>query len=281
VKNWTTFVGGTWSDTQTTKSWPAFWRVNFASPLKAGVFATVGLNTTGLSSGSVWLNGHNLGRFSGNTLLYMPEAWLVADNTLVVYDASGNAPSSVKLSYFETRGRYPYSAGAGGTGGTNGTGGSTSVGGAAGVGGATSFGGATGFGGAKNQGGSIGTTSGTATQGGSTGTNGGSASRGGMTSAGGTLGTSIAVASGGSGNTGGTRAATGGSGNNPAAGGLGASAGGNSANSAVGDATQPSSSGCSCSIPESKRRSGAFVLLFGCAFMAAIRRKKAERRQLV
>jgi len=276
VKNWTTFVGGTWSDTQTTKSWPAFWRVNFASPLKAGVFATVGLNTTGLSSGSVWLNGHNLGRFSGNTLLYMPEAWLVADNTLVVYDASGNAPTSVKLSYFETRGRYAFAAGAGGTGGTNGTGGTSSVGGAAGVGGATSFGGATGFGGTKNQGGSIGTTSGTATQGGSTGPNGGSANQGGTTSAG---GTSIAVASGGSG-TGGTRANAGGNGNNPATGGLGASAAGNSANSTVGDATQTSSSGCSCSLPVSKRRSGAVALLFGCAFMAAVRRKKAERRQL-
>jgi beta-galactosidase len=43
----------------------------------------VGLRTTGLSSGSVWINGHNLGRYFGNVSLYVPECWLVADNTQV------------------------------------------------------------------------------------------------------------------------------------------------------------------------------------------------------
>jgi beta-galactosidase len=126
VRNWATFLGGTWSDTQTTKSWPAFWRGTFKSPLATNAFATVGLRTTGLSSGSVWVNGHNIGRFSGNTLLYVPESWIVADNTVVIYDASGNAPTSAKLEYIETRARY---ATVTGTGGSSGVGGATSAGG--------------------------------------------------------------------------------------------------------------------------------------------------------
>lgn len=216
VKNWSTFVAGTWSDTQTTKSWPAFWRGTFKSPLQSGTFATVGIRTTGLSSGSVWLNGHNVGRFSGNTLLYLPEGWLVADNTVVIYDASGSAPSSVKLEYFETRARYPYAAGTGGTGGASGTGGAT------GSGGATGGGGATGSGGGTNRGGNSGT-AGRANAGGS----------GGTVAAGGATGGSVAII-GGAATTGGSTSqvtAGGGSslgGNNGTGGGAVTGSGGNS-----------------------------------------------------
>jgi hypothetical protein len=38
VKNWTAFLGAAWSDSQTTKAWPAFWRASFTSPLEEGVF---------------------------------------------------------------------------------------------------------------------------------------------------------------------------------------------------------------------------------------------------
>lgn len=134
VKNWTTFLGGTWSSTQTTKNWPAFWRASFKSPLQGGLFATVGLRTSGLSSGSVWVNGHNIGRFSGNTLLYVPEGWLTEDNAVVIYDASGNSPTSVKLEYIETRARYR-------VGGTGGAAGSGNEGGSGGSAVATSAGG--------------------------------------------------------------------------------------------------------------------------------------------
>ena len=149
VRNWTTFVGGTWSDTQGTKSWPAFWRGSFKSPLGSGVFATVGLRTSGLSSGSAWVNGHNIGRFSGNTLLYVPECWLTADNTVVIYDASGSAPSSVKLEYVETRARSSGTTSTGGTGGKGGSGSGGAVG-SGGVGGST---GSIGAGGATRSGG--------------------------------------------------------------------------------------------------------------------------------
>jgi len=148
VKNWSTFVAGTWSDTQTTKSWPAFWRGSFKSPLQSGVFATVGLRTSGLSSGSAWVNGHNIGRFSGNTLLYVPESWLTADNTVVIYDASGNSPTGAKLEYIETRARYASATGAGGTSGTGGTTGASSTGGTPGSGGKGSTGGSLAQGGA-------------------------------------------------------------------------------------------------------------------------------------
>ena len=53
-------------------------------------FATVGLNPKGLSSGSVWGNGHHIGHFSGDTPLYLPECWLAAQNSVVIYDVSGN-----------------------------------------------------------------------------------------------------------------------------------------------------------------------------------------------
>ena len=298
VKNWTTFLGGTWSDTQTTKSWPAFWRANFKNPLPADVFATVGLNTTGLSSGSVWLNGHNIGRFSGNTLLYMPEAWLTTDNTVVVYDASGNSPSSVKLSYFETRARYAYSAGTGGTGGASatggapGTGGATSAGGTTGSGGNTSRGGTTATGGSTDRGGTsasggnaalggASSTGGNPGVGGATGgaaasgTGGAIASSGGASAgAPGAGGTTVAAAGGGSGNTGGMRAATGGLSNDAATGGVSASVGGSSENPTLGDATQTPSSGCSCTTPVSTRGSRGLVLLFGLTIMSVVRRKR-------
>jgi MYXO-CTERM domain-containing protein len=140
VKNWTTFLGGTWADSQGTKSWPAFWRGTFKSPLQDGIFATVGLRTSGLSSGSAWVNGHNLGRFSGNTLLYVPESWLTDNNTVVIYDASGNAATGVKLEYIETRARYGGTGGSGidgGAGGNSGAGGSTGAGGRTGAGGSS------------------------------------------------------------------------------------------------------------------------------------------------
>lgn len=257
VKNWTTFLNGTWADSQTTKSWPAFWRVNFASPLKKGVFATVGLNTTGLSSGSAWLNGHNLGRFSGNTLLYMPETWLLDDNTVVIYDVAGNTPNSVKLSYFETRGRYPYSGGAGGTGG------------------ATSTGGASNIGGATNQGGAVSTPTSMQAQGGTLSTTYGGSNQGGMSIS---SGTAIATASGGSGNTGATRTTNGGNNNHSTTSSASVGQGGDSENSVTGDAAHESSSGCSCSTPVSKHDGRAVALLFGVTALLTRSGKKQRRR---
>ena len=246
VKNWTTFLGGTWSDTQTTKSWPAFWRGTFKSPLQTGVFATVGLRTTGLSSGSAWFNGHNIGRFSGNTLLYVPESWLSADNTVVIYDASGNSPTSAKLEYIETRARYSTTTG---TGGNNGAGGTSSTGGAAGTGGKSNAGGSMAQGGTASGGSTTSAnTGGSRATGGATSSGTATAATGGSQSTGGSANTTFA-----GGNTGvGGKSGTGVN----STGGLAQSSGGNGGTSAfssdAGGATNSNlgnsgtNSGCSC-----------------------------------
>jgi beta-galactosidase len=237
VKNWTTFLGGTWADTQATKSWPAFWRGSFKSPLQDGVFATVGLRTTGLSSGSAWVNGHNLGRFSGNTLLYVPEAWLTADNTVVIYDASGSAPTGVKLESIETRARYGGTGGGGTDGGAGGA-----AGGSSGAGGHTG-GGGNNAGGAQS---SSGSGAGGRTTGGSSG--------GGGTHVSGT---------------GGAATTNGGAGGHSAAS-SGGTGGGGSSTSAGGGG----SSGCSCSLGEHSNRLGLSAwLVVGFALLLRRRRR--------
>jgi beta-galactosidase len=282
VKNWTTFLGNTWSDTQTTKSWPAFWRGSFKSPLASGVFATVGLRTSGLSSGSAWVNGHNIGRFSGNTLLYVPECWLAADNTVVVYDASGNAPTSVKLEYVETRARYSPSSvgGAGGAGGM-GAGGASGAGGVSGGGGGVpgsggnSGGTSGGAGGSPGQGGAAGGGasggSGGARAGGAPGAGGtaGGSGAGGAGTGGATLASGGATGSGGAGQ--GGQAAVGGSlgngGASTAMTGAGG-AGGNSTTTAASGGT-----GCACTVTRPSRGFGAWLAV---AVLLWRRRRRAR-----
>ena len=292
VKNWTTFLGSTCADTQTTKSWPAFWRGSFKSPHKDGVFATVGLRTSGLSSGSAWVNGHNIGRFSGNTLLYVPECWLTTDNTVVIYDASGNSPTGVKLESIETRARYATSTGTadGGAGGAGGSGGSA---GASGSGGATGSGGRTGAGGGGGSGGSAGASG----SGGSTGSGGriGSAGAGGGTSAGGALGSGGSVgqggaAAGGSVGSGGVPGGTGSGGSGIAAtggaGGRAGTAGGageagssglNSGTGGTGSSSASASTGCSCAVGGRSSGLGVWVVV-GFALLLGLRRRPKSHR---
>jgi beta-galactosidase len=291
VKNWTAFLGGTWADSQATKSWPAFWRGSFKSPLQDGVFATVGLRTSGLSSGSAWVNGHNIGRFSGNTLLYVPEAWLAADNTVVIYDASGNAPTSVKLEYIETRARSRGTS-SGGSGGAGGAG--AGAGGSSGTGGRTSgTQGAGGAGGRTGAGGNAGAPQGGARAAGGVAAGGasgaGGVSRSGGTSGGGAPagGTSAGGARAGGASAGGSVSANGGSG---AAGDTGA-AGGQSSTSTGGSAAggQPAAggssgqatsdaSGCSCALAGHSQRSSAFVVALALGVLIRWRRRSKSRR---
>ena len=57
--------------------------------------------TTGLGHGSVWVNGHNLGRYPEKIPingLYVPECWLQAGkNSLVIYDEDGKRPDQVTV----------------------------------------------------------------------------------------------------------------------------------------------------------------------------------------
>jgi len=84
---------------------PEFFQSTFsASPVEtAGANPMWRVNTSGLSHGSVWVNGHNLGRYPEMVAapgIYLPECWLNPGenaNTLVIYDESGNLPTSVRV----------------------------------------------------------------------------------------------------------------------------------------------------------------------------------------
>lgn len=262
VKNWDTFLAGDWASSAGNQSSPAFWRADFSNPLTAGVYATIGLRTSGLSWGSAWFNGHNIGRFSNDTLLYVPECWFGADNTVVIYDESGSSPTGVKLEYIETRARYGGETG--GTGGTGGTAGQSATGGAAQVGGA------------GNLGGTSGTTSGggagVPTAGGSAGTSGAASGAGGAV-----VGTGGLTAGGAQGTTGGSGLGIGGSA--PGQGGNGGLQGGGAIGGTeqVQDESSPSD-GCSCSLPSSSRNgNGVWLALF--LFVFRLRSKTAGKRR--
>ncbi|GAA4099502.1 beta-galactosidase [Mucilaginibacter panaciglaebae] len=59
------------------------------------------VNTTSLSSGSVWVNGHNLGRYPEKIKIsgmYIPNCWLKpGKNTLVIFDENGVLPTGVAV----------------------------------------------------------------------------------------------------------------------------------------------------------------------------------------
>lgn len=84
---------------------PQFFKTTFT----AAPFETTGPNamwhvtTSGLSRGSVWVNGHNPGRYPETIPapgLYIPECWLRPGpdaNTLVIFDEEGRLPGLVKV----------------------------------------------------------------------------------------------------------------------------------------------------------------------------------------
>ncbi len=58
--------------------------------------------TTSLGHGSVWINGHNLGRYPEKIAapgLYIPECWLKAgsNNMITIYDEDGKSPAAVTI----------------------------------------------------------------------------------------------------------------------------------------------------------------------------------------
>ncbi len=89
-----------------TFSGPQFFSTTFTAPPPSGDGASamwrVVTPTTG--NGSVWVNGHNLGRYpqivSRVPGVYVPEIWLkpgLNANTLTIYDFAGTRPDSVQL----------------------------------------------------------------------------------------------------------------------------------------------------------------------------------------
>jgi beta-galactosidase len=80
---------------------PQFYRTVFNLPALKGPHPIWRVNTTSLSYGSVWVNGHNLGRYPEKIKingLYIPECWLKSGrNTLVIYDENGLLPINVSI----------------------------------------------------------------------------------------------------------------------------------------------------------------------------------------
>ncbi len=79
---------------------PAFFRTSFQvkPPGDTGPCPIYRLSTKGLTSGSVWLNGHNLGRYPEKIKIdgiYLPECWLKdGANDVAVFDEEGTVPTA-------------------------------------------------------------------------------------------------------------------------------------------------------------------------------------------
>ena len=89
---------------------PAFFHTTFtARPPKLGANPIVRFDTSALSRGTVFLNGHCLGRYPATLTfnnkpvgIYLPECWFAQDgnNSLVVFDEEGKSPAE-SLIYVE------------------------------------------------------------------------------------------------------------------------------------------------------------------------------------
>ena len=82
---------------------PTFFRTTFtaAPPAPVGPHPIWRVVTTGLGHGSVWVNGHNLGRYPEKIAvngLYIPECWLARGrNRIVIYDEDRRRPDQVTI----------------------------------------------------------------------------------------------------------------------------------------------------------------------------------------
>jgi hypothetical protein len=91
---------------------PCYYRTLFRAPAYQGngPYPIWRVTTTGLGHGSVWVNGHNLGRYPEKIPapgLYIPECWLTAgENELVIYDEDGRRPDAVTVRQEIAAGRY-------------------------------------------------------------------------------------------------------------------------------------------------------------------------------
>jgi beta-galactosidase len=97
---------------KTSFSGPQFFRSQFTVLQPKGKHLIWRVHTDGLSYGSVWVNGHNLGRYPekvGNIGMYIPECWLKAGvNKVVIYDENGNRPDKVSIRSEKEAGRVTY-----------------------------------------------------------------------------------------------------------------------------------------------------------------------------
>jgi len=92
-----------WSELSGTRGLPTFYRTTFRTtpPGALGAHPILRVNYQGLSRGTMWINGHNLGRYPEKIKmdsLYVPECWLKSgENVLTVFDETGASPVQVAL----------------------------------------------------------------------------------------------------------------------------------------------------------------------------------------
>jgi beta-galactosidase len=108
--------GLTWSAPSATNGAPAYYRTHIQLDSAPEPGATYRFATTGLSAGSVWLNGHNLGRYpeilKGCPGIWLPTCWMKAgDNSLVIFDEQGNSPEQTSVQLEESASRHRLSLG--------------------------------------------------------------------------------------------------------------------------------------------------------------------------
>ncbi|WP_431214235.1 glycoside hydrolase domain-containing protein [Puia sp. P3] len=80
---------------------PVLWKTKFTVPANRGWVSIWRVVPDGLGHGSVWVNGHNLGRYPEKIPvngLYIPECWLRAgENSLEIFDEDGKDASRVYI----------------------------------------------------------------------------------------------------------------------------------------------------------------------------------------
>ncbi|SEB04780.1 beta-galactosidase [Pedobacter hartonius] len=91
---------------------PQYFRSSFTLPRLKGKLLIWRLNPEGMGHGSVWLNGHHIGRYpelNGKVGMYIPEPWLKpGENELLIYEEEGKYPQSVNISSEQAAGRILY-----------------------------------------------------------------------------------------------------------------------------------------------------------------------------
>jgi len=82
-------------------SGPCWWKTVFTLPAGPSTKTVWRVVTNGLGHGSVWVNGHNLGRYPEKIPingLYIPECWMKPENnTLLIFDEDGNDARKVTI----------------------------------------------------------------------------------------------------------------------------------------------------------------------------------------
>lgn len=103
--SWASMLAKSWSTgAAPSDNVPRLWRMDFtyAPPANALQTWTLAATVSAGTQGVVWLNGHCLGRqITNQPPLFVPECWLKADNTIIVFTQGGGAPAGYALTPVE------------------------------------------------------------------------------------------------------------------------------------------------------------------------------------